>query len=209
MHCCWPKDVNVCFCCNSCVINTNLDNFVLSAFSSALLSVNTDSRQSHLRAVGLSSCIRWQVNVPPHYYFSSTGIWWCFVFVDEEYVSLVLHFISSSRKSLERVDLHPYLKASHINHQVITSLVFVFTRLNNSWEYWRESSPNNVFIVQVPSTESPAFFIQCQQLTPCQSQLQCQCQLLKLFVFQIEYFIYKRKHQIMSNNRGLAALHQL
>lgn len=59
-------------------------------------------------------------------------------------------------------------RPSHINHQFIRSLVFVF--FNNSYNGW-ESPPNNIFIIQVTITEIPCFFIQSQQLTGFQSQM--------------------------------------
>lgn len=89
-----------------------------------------------------------------------------------------LHLNIIKKKQAQRVGPHPYFKPSHINHQFIRSLVFVFARFNNSYNRW-ESPPNSVFIIRVPSTEIPTipcFFIQCQQLTVFQSQMWCQFQ---------------------------------
>ena len=114
----------------------------------------------------------------------------CPLWIMWHWVSLEFHLILSflfvlsfdstwtsfKKTSTERVDPHPYSHPLTLISHSSDHLSLCSPRFNNSYNRW-ESPPKNVFITQVPGTEIltiPSFFIQCQQLTGFQSQMQCQ-----------------------------------
>ncbi len=114
------------------------------------------------------------------------------------------------KTSTERVDPDPYLKPSHINHQFIRSLVFVFARFNNSYNRW-ESPPNNVFIIQVPSTEilhNSLFLYPMSTADSLSKSNAVSVSIIKAVCISNRIFHLQKKSHMWSSTIGWTALHQ-
>lgn len=135
---------------------------VLLSFTSVSLSSYCPVNGAPNYLLTFSSLIWIRYRLNQQFIFLSQWIMWHWVSLEFHlilYFLFVLSFDSTwtsfkrrKKTSTERVDPHPYSQPSHINHQVIRSLVSVSARFNNSYS-GRESPPKSVFAARVPSTE--------------------------------------------------------